>query len=97
MTKGKGQMTSPKLRNLGPRSAEWLADIGVYTVDDLARVGVVEAYFLVKAKGYNASAVLLYALYGALHDMHWQDVPLETRAQLREEAEGWQWSMSNEQ
>lgn len=78
-----------KLKNLGPRSAAWLADIGIHTTADLERMGVAEAYFLVKAKGYNASAVLLYALYGALHNIHWQDVPLETRAQLRQEAEAW--------
>jgi DNA transformation protein and related proteins len=88
-------MSKSKLRNIGPRSAQWLADIGIHTVEDLERVGVEEAYFLIKAKGYNVSAVLLYALYGALHNLRWQDIPLETRTQLRQKVDGWRWQVRN--
>lgn len=37
------------MRNLGPKSSEWLASIGVHTLDDVARLDVVETYRRVKA------------------------------------------------
>jgi len=34
---------------MGPRSSEWLATVGIRSLDDVARLGVVEAYKRVKA------------------------------------------------
>lgn len=73
------------LLNLGPKSAVWLADIGVQTRQDLLEMGVVPAYCLLKGQGYPVSLNLLYALYGALHDMPWNKVPHEVKVQLQAE------------
>ena len=32
------------MRNIGPKSSEWLASVGVYTLDDVVNLGVVETY-----------------------------------------------------
>ena len=76
------------LLNLGPKSTSWLADIGIHTRRDLVEMGIVPAYCLLKAQEYPVSLNLLYALYGALHDMPWNKVPPEVKKQLLAEVEG---------
>ncbi|MBX3058479.1 MAG: TfoX/Sxy family protein [Anaerolineae bacterium] len=71
--------------NLGPTSSQWLAEIGVHTRAELTEVGVVEAYCLVKARQPRASLNLLYALYGAVHNIPWNMIPPETKTALQEE------------
>ncbi|HZH43750.1 MAG TPA: TfoX/Sxy family protein [Lysobacter sp.] len=73
---------SAKLRNIGPKSAAWLRQVGLRTQDDLAAVGSVEAFMRVKRAGFKPTLNLLYALEGALLDCHWQDVPDERRHEL---------------
>jgi hypothetical protein len=74
-----------QLLNLGPKSSQWLHDIGIYTLADLQAVGVVEAYCLVKTLHDQASLNLLYALYGALHNVRWNELTPETKEQLQAE------------
>ena len=74
--------TAPKLRNIGPKSAAWLRQVGLRTFDDLASIGAVEAFMRVKRAGFKPSLNLLYALEGALLDCHWQQVPDERRSEL---------------
>ena len=76
-----------KLRNIGPKSAAWLRQVGLRTLDDLASAGAVGAYMKVRRAGFKPSLNLLYALEGALCDCHWQDVPEPRRQQLAQEAE----------
>jgi len=75
------------LLNLGPKSTSWLADIGVCTRRELVEMGIVPAYCLLKVQGYPVSLNLLYALYGALHDLPWNKLPLEVKDQLKAEVE----------
>ena len=74
--------TAPKLRNIGPKSAAWLRQVGLRTFDDLAAIGAVEAFMRVKRAGFKPSLNLMYALEGALLDCHWQQVPDERRSEL---------------
>lgn len=76
-----------KLRNIGPKSAAWLRQVGLRTHADLAASGPVEAYVRVRRAGFRPSLNLLYALEGALQDCHWQDVPDARRRALVEAAE----------
>ena len=64
-----------KIRNVGPKSAAWLRQIGVRTTEDLARIGPVEAFLKVKRAGFRPSLNLLYSMAGALADCHWADLP----------------------
>lgn len=74
--------TSIKLRNIGPKSAAWLRQVGLRTEEDLRAIGALEAFMRVKRAGFKPSLNLLYALEGALTDCHWQEVPAERRSEL---------------
>ena len=75
------------LKNLGKTSAQWLHAVGIHSASDLRRRGAVEAYRAVKARGFRASKVLLYAIEGALLDVHWNDIPPQRKAFLSEQVE----------
>ncbi len=72
------------MRNLGPKSSQWLAAMGIHTLDDLRETGVINAYNLVRKHGYNATLNLLWALQGAVTDIHWKDVPESIKRQLKQ-------------
>ena len=75
-------MTAVKMRNIGPKSAAWLRQVGLRSLEDLTAVGTVEAFMRVKRAGFKPGLNLLYAIEGALLDCHWQEVPEERRQQL---------------
>jgi hypothetical protein len=80
-------VTTAKLRNIGPKSAAWLRQVGLRSREDLEAVGAVDAFMRVKRAGFKPSLNLLYALEGALLDCHWQDVPEARRGELVHAAE----------
>lgn len=80
-------MSGEKLRNIGPKSAAWLRQVGLRTREDLEAAGPLDAYMRVRRAGFRPSLNLLYALEGALLDIHWQEVPDERRKELVEAAE----------
>jgi len=71
------------LPNLGLVSARWLAAIGVRTPRDLARIGSLDAYRLLRGHGYPVSLNLVYAIEGALRGMAWNRLPAGIKAELR--------------
>ena len=76
-----------KLRNIGPKSAAWLRQVGLRSREDLEAAGAVEAFMRVRRAGFKPSLNLLYALEGAILDCHWRDVPEARRRELVAEAE----------
>lgn len=80
-------MSTDRLKNVGPKSAAWLRQVGVRSMEDLAALGAVGAFIKVKRAGFKPSLNLLYALEGALIGCHWQQVPDARRQQLLSEAE----------
>jgi len=79
--------TQEKLRNIGPKSAAWLRQVGLRSREDLEALGPVDAFMRVKRAGFKPSLNLLYALEGALRDCHWQEVPESRRTDLVTAAE----------
>ena len=75
-------MATSKIRNVGPKSAAWLRQVGVRTTEDLTRVGPVEAFLKVKRAGFRPSLNLLYAMAGAMADCHWAELPEERKQEL---------------
>ena len=71
------------LKNLGPRSAAWLAEAGIRTRADLAAVGPVEAFRRVEDLGHGPSLNLLYAMAAALEDVHWAELSEREKESLR--------------
>ena len=76
-----------KLRNIGPKSAAWLRQVGLRTRGEIAEAGPVEAFMRIKRAGFKPTLNLLYALEGALQDCHWQEVPEARRGELVAAAE----------
>ena len=75
------------LKNLGPASTRWLKEIDIHTREDLEGLGPVMRYKILKHRFPGVNLLMLYALYGALHDVHWNSLSPETKAALRREAE----------
>lgn len=75
---GKLHLRIRDLRNLGTKSEQQLALIGIRTADELRRRGAVRAYVDLKAAGVPAALNLLWALAGALdpwpEGRHWREV-----------------------
>lgn len=71
-----------KIRNVGPKSAAWLRQVGVRTTEDLERIGPVEAFLKVKRAGFRPSLNLLYSMAGALADCHWAELPEGQKQEL---------------
>lgn len=73
------------LRNLGGKSEEWLNAIGVFTRQDLERLGSVEIYRSLKEAGFPVSLNLVWGIEGALADLDWRELPTGLKAELRAE------------
>jgi len=73
---------SEKLQNIGPKSAAWLRQVGVRTLDDLKALGAVGVFMKVKRAGFRPSLNLLYALAGAEQGRHWATLSPEEKNAL---------------
>lgn len=76
------------MKKLGPKSSEWLASIGIHTLDDVAKLGVVETYRRVKA-AYPEKVTLnmQYGLQAALLGIRWDELPPDIKAELKRQVE----------
>ena len=76
------------MKNMGPKSREWLNSVGIHTLDDVARLGVVEAYRRVKAAyPEKVSLNLLYGLQAALLDLPWNELPPDIKEELKRQVD----------
>jgi DNA transformation protein and related proteins len=80
-----------QLRNLGPACERDLHAIDVFTLGDILELGVEETFRLMAltrlAQGEKKGvihAAYLYALWGAVHDVDWQDIPEEVKQRFKE-------------
>jgi len=58
------------MKNLGPKSTQLLAKIGIHTRQDLEDIGAVDSYLILKNKGHQVNLNMLYALEAALLDIN---------------------------
>ena len=78
-----------ELRNLGPATERELEAVGIRSLQDIIEIGVEETFQLViasrRARGakVDSSATLMYALYGAVHDIDWRDVPESQKLEFK--------------
>jgi DNA transformation protein and related proteins len=76
------------MKNMGPKSTQWLASVGIHSLDDVARIGVVESYLRVKAAYPDkVSLNLLFGLQAALLDLPWNELPPDIKAELKRQVE----------
>ena len=72
-----------ELKNIGEKTAQWIHDAGIHSVEELSELGAVEAWTRIKAVHPELTLVGLYALQGALLELHWKELPPEMKAELR--------------
>ncbi len=71
------------MRNIGPEMARKLTAVGIGSPEALAETGAKEAFFRLKALYPGVCLVHLYALEGAVRDVEFNDLPRETKADLK--------------
>jgi DNA transformation protein and related proteins len=79
-------MSAPIL-NIGPKSSQWLREVGVHSTSDIERIGVLDVYRMLVERGINPAVVMLYALEGAITNTHWNEIADERKAELRKEGQ----------
>jgi hypothetical protein len=71
-----------EMRNLGPTCEKDLNAAGIFTAADVIRLGAEETFLRmllgrseqgISAKSVNAA--YLYAIFGAIHDLDWRNIP----------------------
>lgn len=75
------------MRNLGPKSEAMLTDAGIHSPAQLAELGAVDAYALLKQSRKAVSLNMLWALEGALNDRDWRNVARHDKLRLLTELE----------
>ena len=80
-------MTSPArrlrdLRNLGVKTEEALAQLGILTPSQLLQSDPFVVYAQLKKQVPGTSLVALYALIGAIDDLPWLDIKRERRTEI---------------
>jgi DNA transformation protein and related proteins len=70
-----------KLRNLGPKTNEWLARIGITSKEEFHKRGAQKVYDQLIDAGYPPNKLLWYGLLGAQEDEDWRVIA--TRLRLR--------------
>lgn len=73
------------LPNLGPRSCQWLRDVGIATIGQLERMGPTAAFRLVQRRYPAASLNLLWGLVAGLQDRDWRTLTEAEKDPLRDE------------
>jgi DNA transformation protein and related proteins len=78
----KGAATTESLRGLGPKSLAALAAIGVHSAPELRRRDPFEVYAALKARDPATSLNFLYALIGAVENVHWLEIKRTRRSAI---------------
>ncbi len=76
------------MKNIGPVSRRWLAEIGIYTMKDLKTAGSIVTYKMLKERyPKKVSLNLLWGLEAAIRDIDWRDLADLDKEALKRELE----------
>lgn len=80
-----------EMRNLGPAVEKDLEAVGITTAQQVIDLGVEETFIKMllgrKEIGRSAgccNALYLYAIYGAIHDVDWRELPGKLKTEFKE-------------
>jgi len=78
------------MRNLGPAVEADLNAVGIHTAAQVHELGAEETFLkmldgrLVLGRSAKcANALYLYALYGAIYDIDWRDIPADKKEEFK--------------
>ncbi len=82
-------MTALKsLKNVGPKTIDWLETVGIETVEDLEALGAAAAYMRLKAAfPHKVTRNALWGIQGALLGIPWNQLPASMKADLLTQVE----------
>ncbi len=79
-----------EMRNLGPACEQDFNSVGIMTAEQLIRLGPEDAFLKMllgrKQQGGSTkccNAAYLYAIYGAIHDVDWRNIPDHKKQQFK--------------
>jgi DNA transformation protein and related proteins len=79
-----------EMKNLGPACEQDLNAAGIFTAEDLKAAGVEGAFLRVlEARRANSrstkccNAAYLYAIYGAVREIDWRDIPEKKKQEFK--------------
>jgi len=75
------------VRYIGPKSKVALNDIGIFTVGDLKRIGVIDAYLQIKNTGLGSNINFVWAMFAGLLGLDFHRIPPEFKAAVRAQLE----------
>jgi DNA transformation protein len=70
------------MKNLGIKTEEMLARVGITTPHQLQKADPFEVYASLKRSAPGTSLVALYALIGPIDGLHWLDVKRDRRTEI---------------
>ncbi len=76
-----------QLRNVGPKLATKLVDVGIDTPEKLSLMGAKKAFAKMYPSGdaySDFNAAYLYALEGAIRDCDWLDIPEQVKREYKQ-------------
>jgi len=73
------------LRYMGPTSKTQLNAIGIMTVGDLKKLGVIDAYLAVQATGYPVNLNFVWAMFAGLMGIEFGKIPAEFKEAVKTE------------
>ncbi|HEX2581065.1 MAG TPA: TfoX/Sxy family protein [Dongiaceae bacterium] len=76
------------LPGIGPKTAQWLKEVGIETETELRAIGAVDAYCRLKHRNPRlVSRNALWGLHAALIGISWKDIDASTKAHLLAQVE----------
>lgn len=76
--------TISSLRNIGPKSAKMLADVGIETIESLREIGAVNAFHRLKFTfDDRVSLNFLWGMEAGLRDIPWQHLTNDDKVALK--------------
>jgi len=84
------KILAKQLRNVGPKLAARLIEVGIDSPEKLRKLGAKKAFEIMYTQGdtygdYNAA--YLYALEGAIRDCDWLEISEEVKAEYKQYAQ----------
>jgi DNA transformation protein len=67
-----------ELWNLSDTTAQLLRELGIATYGQLAESNLHEVWSELKVRHRQVTKLMFYALWGAVHNVHWNQTPAET-------------------
>lgn len=77
------------LKNIGREIARKLRSIGIDSAEELKEIGCKAAWYRLKVKYPQICLVHLYTLYGAIHDIEYNQLSEETKKDLKQFTDQW--------